>query len=224
MDEALVRRVRSFEDFVARVEHQRDNEVSAVSRFKSKIQQLEKDKTQLVKVIGLLDRAVQIVAASGISKIESIVTAGLQLVFDDPNVSFVVEKKDGARGNSFRLLIRAGDVIGEPMDVDGGGAVNTIVFLLRIILIKRFQLGQLIVLDESFNNVSSDLQGRVSELLAEMAHKYKFTIVAVTQQPRLIRHADVVYRVISQKDGPVLKKFEGADLEELKASSETQIA
>lgn len=224
MDEILTRRVRTFGDFFARIEHQHVAEGATITRLKSKITQLESDKTQLVKVLGLLDRAIQIISANGIGKIESIVTAGLQLVFKDPTMGLIVEKKEGARGNSFRLLVKQGDVKGDPMDTNAGGIVNVMAFLLRVILIKRFKLAQLIVLDESFNNVSAEYQPRVSELLHEMCDKYKFTVFAVTHQPRLIRQADAVYRVsVTQGQPPVLRKLEGPELDDLRQSSEAEV-
>ncbi len=224
MDEALSRRVGGFSHFFGRLEHQLEAESSGIARLKTKISTLESEKVQLVKVVGLLDRAIAIISANGIGKIESIVTAGLQLVFNDPKMGLIVEKKEGARGNSFRLLVRQGDVKGDPMDSNSGGIVNVIAFLLRVILIKRFKLAQLIILDESFNNVSAEYQPRVSELLHEMCQKYKFTVFAVTHQPRLIRQADAVYRVSrTQGQPPILRKIEGTELEELRQSSETEV-
>lgn len=224
MDEILSRRVGTVTHFVNRLQHQFEAEGGVILRLKTKIAGLEKDKAQLIKVVGLLDRAIAIISANGIGKIESIVTAGLQLVFDDPQMGLIVEKKEGARGNAFRLLIRQGKVTNTPLE-DSGGIVNVMSFLLRVILIKRFKLAQLIILDESFNNVSPEYQPRVSELLHEMCQKYKFTIFAVTHQPRLIRQADAVYRATRIKGQlPVLHKIEGIELEELKRSNETEIA
>lgn len=74
----------------------------------------------------------------------------------DKTLGLVVEKKEGARGYSYRLLIKHGDTVGNPMDSFGGGVQNVTAFLLRVILIKRFKLAKLLVVDESFNNVSVD--------------------------------------------------------------------
>jgi len=230
MDQALSRRVDSFTHFFGRVEHQLEAEKGVIARLKAKILTLEADKVQLVKVVGLLDRAIAVISANGIGRIETIVTQGLQLVFRDPQMGLIVEKTEGKRGNSFRLLIRQGAVKGDPMDTNSGGIVNVIAFLLRVILIKRFKLAQLIILDENFNNVSAEYQPRVSQLLHEMCDKYKFTIFAVTHQPRLIRQADAVYRVsrLENPDGtrqpPTLMKIEGAELEALKQSNEAEIS
>jgi DNA repair exonuclease SbcCD ATPase subunit len=229
MDEVLSHRVGAYSHFFGRLEHQIDAEKNLITRLKIKISTLESEKAQLVKAVGLLDRAIAIISANGIGKIESIVTAGLQLVFHDPQMGLIVEKTEGKRGNSFRLLVRQGAVKGDPLDSSSGGVANVIAFLLRVILIKRFKLCQLIVLDETFNNVSSEFQPSVSQLLHEMCDKYKFTIFAVTHSPRLIREADAVYRAsrTENPDGtrqpPVLKNIEGAELETLKQSQETEV-
>ena len=194
--QALAQRVATFNSTMNRIEQQIAAESSTISRLKTKINQIEIEKTQLVKAVGLIDRAIQIISANGIGKIESIVTAGLQLVYNDPHMGLVVEKKEGARGNTYRLLVREGEFTSDPLNSRGGGVINVISFLLRLILIKRFKLAQFIVLDESFNNVSPEYQPQVSELLHEMCSKYKFTIFAITHNQQLVSRADNVYRVI----------------------------
>ena len=131
-------------------------------------------------------------------------TNGLQLVFG-PNVSCVLEKKEGARGTSYRIKIKEmkedGEVIDDPMDAFGGGVVNLTAFLLRVLLLHRFKLAKLLVLDESFNNVSRVHLPGVSLLLKSLAEDYGFTILAITHQPELTTHADHAYEV--SPEGPV---------------------
>jgi hypothetical protein len=163
-------------------------------------------------------RCIQIISANGIGKIEGIVSDGLRRVFDDPGLSLVVEKKSHAAGNKYRLLLKSGD--GEPydpMNSNGGGVVNVIAFLLRLMLIKRFKLAKLIVLDEQFNGVSADRLPAVSALLRTLTDSHGYTILAVTHQPILADAANAVYQVVvRQGKPPMLKRVEGAELEVLK--------
>jgi DNA repair exonuclease SbcCD ATPase subunit len=201
MESTLTARISNVHSTVVRIQQQFDYEAGTISRLQSKIKQLEDEKTQLVKAVGLIDRCIQIISANGIGKIESIVSAGLQTVFGN-DLWLVVEKKETARGNSYRLLVRDGETVGNPMDSFGGGVVNVISFLLRVILIKRFKLAKLLILDEQFNNVSEDYLPHVSEMLHKFTHENGFTILAVTHQPILASAADAIYQVSVEKGQP----------------------
>jgi len=231
MDAALVSRIGNVRSGVNRIGQQLEYESATVVRLGERIKELEEEKAQLVKAIGLIDRCIQIISANGIGKIESIVSDGLRRVFEDPTLSLVVEKKALARGNVYRLLVKQGD--GEPydpMNSFGGGVVNVVALLLRLILIKRFKLAKLIILDEQFNCVSADYLPTVSTLLRTLTDKYGYTILAVTHQPILADAADSIYQVTCGSCGsdtkckcpkrggkpPILRKVVGPELDILK--------
>lgn len=183
-----------------------------ISRLRSHIAKIESDKVLLVKVQGLLDRGIQVISANGIGKIESIVSGGLQLVFDDKTMRFVLEKKEGAKGISYRLLVtQNGKEPREPMDSNGHGLCNTVAFLLRVIMIKRFKLAKFLAVDETFANVS-DRKGyviRVSEMLKKLCKDHGYTILAITQNDLLASRADTRYHVVGDQGGlPQLFKCE----------------
>jgi DNA repair exonuclease SbcCD ATPase subunit len=212
VDQALVNRITRFRAGNERLAQQVEYEKQTVVRLEAKIVQLEADKTLLVKAIGLIDRCIQVISANGISKIESIVTGGLRLVFNDPQLGLIVEKKEGKRGNSFELLMKKGDVVGVPMDTFGGGPCNIVSFLLRLILIKKFKLAKFIALDEAFNNVGKDGGDltRTATMLRQLCDDHGFTLLITTHERAeagLISAANNVYRVFIE-DGkpPVLKK------------------
>jgi len=231
MDAALVSRIGTIRSTVDRLNQQLDYESQTIVRLGGRIKLLEDEKAQLVKAVGIIDRCIQVISANGIGKIEGIVSDGLRRVFDDPTLTLVVEKKAQARGNVYRLLVsKDGGEPYDPMNSYGGGVVNVIGLLLRLILIKRFKLAKLIVLDEQFNNVSADYLPTVSALLKTLTDKHGYTILAVTHQPILADAADSIFQVrcgtcgsgskcdCPKKGGkpPVLHKVDGPELELLK--------
>lgn len=193
-------------------------ERTILSRNQAKVTDLEKQKALNLKALAVIDKAIQVISANGIGKVESIVTDGLKLVFDQ-DIQLVIERKEGARGDSYRLMVRQGDVIGPPIDTMGGGVVNVISFLLRVIMIQRFKLNKFIALDESFNNVSADHLPKVSEMLKSLCDDHGYTILAITQQPILACAAD---RVFSVEKGPLLRELSSDELDELRANGSNQ--
>jgi len=208
VNQSWVNRAADFRSSQSRISQRLDYERKSAARYQEKIKQLEEDKAQLLKAVALIDRAIQIISANGIGTIESVVTAGLRLVFDDPTLGLIISKKDGARGISYDILLRQGDTVGNPMDMFGGGCVNVASFLLRVLMIKRFKLAKFLAVDESFNNVNGDENKRsVSELLHKLCHDYGFTILAITGEQLLTSSADHIYQVSTEGRMPVIKDY-----------------
>ena len=213
MDQALVSRLGKVHAVVSSIDQRLQYESATISRLQSRIKQLEEEKAQLIKCVGTIDRCVQIVSANGIGKIEGIVSDGLRRVFGNDQIGLFIEKKETARGNTYRLLVRKGETIGNPMDSFGGGVQNVVAFLLRVILIKRFKLASFIALDEQFSNVSSEYQPKISEMLKVLS-KMGFTIFAISHQPTITSAADAVYEVVVDEGfPPALRKKEAAQAE-----------
>lgn len=211
MEQTLSNRIAVFRNGRTRVEQQLENERLTVIRLTSKIDRLKDEATQLVKAVALIDRCIETISANGIGKIESVVSAGLHRVFDDKTLALVVEKRETARGYSYRLLIKHGDTVGNPMESFGGGIQNVVAFLLRIIFIKRFKLAKLLAVDESFANVSVDYinyVSNVSAMLKTLTKDHGFTILAVTQVAELTEAAEHVYEVVPTKP-PTLREQRG---------------
>ena len=194
MEQKLVSQLGRVHTIVSSINQRLEYETGSIARLTFKVKQLETEKADLVKAVGTLDRCIQIVSANGIGKIEDIVSDGLRRVFGNDRYGLLIEKKETARGNSYRILIRKGQTVGSPMDSFGGGIVNVAAFLLRVILIKRFKLAPFIALDEQFSNVSPEYQHRIASLLKTLSGM-GFTILAVSHQPKITAGADTVYEL-----------------------------
>lgn len=199
MNAALTTRLSRMRANIQAIDQQLEYETATIARHTNRIKQLEGEKAELIKAVGVIDRCIQIVSANGVGKIEGIVTDGLQRIFGD-NIRLVIEKKEGSRGSSYRILVKDGDTMGDPMDSFGGGIQNVIAFLLRVILIKRFRLAPLLVLDEQFSNVSPEYQPRIAQVLKTLAG-LGFTIFAVSHQSLITEGADNIYEVVPLADG-----------------------
>ena len=191
---------------------------SSITRNKLKIKEIEVNKTEHVKAIGVMDRAIQIISANGIGKIETVVSDGLKLIFDS-DYKLLIERKEGAKGDSYRIMLEKNGFIAPPIGTVGGGIVNVISFLLRVIMIQRFKLAKLIVLDESFNNVSPEFLPKVSEMIKTLCDDYGYCVLSITQAHGLAIAADRVYVV---ENGPLLRELRQEELDELKSTNKNQ--
>jgi hypothetical protein len=226
MEQTLSSRIAVFRNGRSRIEQQLENERMTIVRLTSKIDRLKEESVQLVKAVALIDKCIEIVSANGIGKIESVVSAGLHRVFDDKTLALVVEKKETARGYSYRLLIKHGDTVGNVMDSFGGAVQNVVAFLLRVIFIKRFKLAKLLAVDETFASVSVDYinyLSKVSAMLKTLTEDHGYTILAVTQVAELSEAASHVYEVVPTLP-PTLREQDSISLEGVGKSDETDKA
>lgn len=183
-----------------RVRQRLEFERQRSAQIDARLAAIEAEKALLVKAVILLDKTIEEVSANGIGRIESTVTNGLRLVFDDPTLALKVVKNEGKRGNSYEIVGVRGDVEGPFLETFGGGIVNVASFLLRVLMSKRFKMGKAFFLDESFNNVSAQRLPKLSKLLRSLAHDGGYMIFVVTHQPILALAADRIYKA---EPGPV---------------------
>lgn len=194
MSQELVLRAEGFIHACTRYENRLVTLQEELVKNQKRMDKLEHDKEVVVKAKKVLDLVSQTVAEKGIGKIETIVTGGMRIVFGK-NYRFVIEKKAGARGTTYRLLVEKDGVLGEPMDTNGGGIVNIVSLLLRVIMIKRWKRASFLALDEALNGVAVKYIPKASEMLRSLASDHHFNIIAVTHQEALAKSADMAYRV-----------------------------
>jgi DNA repair exonuclease SbcCD ATPase subunit len=185
--------------------------------YAKRLDEISSKKQLHLKAQMVLDEAIGRVSQGGIAKIEEMVTTGLRLTFPDMDLKFVIEKKPGARGNSYRFLVQEGSVAGPVSDTFGGGVVNVTQFLLRVIMIQRFGLARFLALDETFNNVSAAYLPHVSELMRSLCDDEGFKILLVTHQNRLAASADRVYKV---SPGPEIRLLDSVEMDDLRSLDE----
>lgn len=207
MTAALTQRVSHLVTTVGGLRARREAVGLQLSTARKTMLDLETRKAHLIKCTAVLDKLTQEVARKGVGRVEQVVTQGLQVVFG-PNVSCILEKKEGARGTTYAIKLKVvtaqGEVIGDPMDSFGGGPVNITAFLFRVLMIHRFKLARLLVLDETFNNVSREYLRAVSSLLKTLVEDHGYQILAVTHQPELAAQATKAYRVSGEIGDPTL--------------------
>lgn len=194
MNSTLQSRIGRVHANVTAIRQRHEYEASTIARHTTRIKQLEEEKAELVKAVGVIDRCIQLISANGIGKIESIITDGLRRVFGNNQLGLVIEKNETKRGINYKIQVKKGETIGNPMDSFGGGVQNVVAFLLRLILIKRFKLAKFLALDEQFSNVSPQYQPKVTQLLKTLTGM-GFTIFTVSHQPSITGGADSIYEL-----------------------------
>lgn len=162
----------------------------------------------LNEVVDLHEKAAYVLTAIGEERqekaqrqIETLVTQGLQTIFDDGLTFHLVP---GVRAKTpvvdfvVRSVLGDGSVVEtDVMTARGGGLAATVGFLLRlvILLLSRQRQDTVLFLDETFAHVSADYLPRLIEFLKDLVTKTGVQIVLVTHDESFLEAADVVYRL-----------------------------
>jgi ABC-type cobalamin/Fe3+-siderophores transport system ATPase subunit len=130
-------------------------------------------------------------------QIEELVTLGLQTVFEEP-MTFHVHSENKANRTEVRFVLRSmmGDEPVETpiLDARGGGVAAVVGFMLRLIVKMLSDERPLLVLDETFAQLSAEYEGRLAEFMVELVEKTGVQIVMVTHSTVYESYADQVYR------------------------------
>jgi len=95
------------------------------------------------------------------------------------------------------ILIRENEEI-SPLD-SGGGVVDIVSFALRTIFWSLSKYRSVLILDEPFRNVSTDLQFNCGEMLKTLSNELGLQILLISHSPDIISQADRVFEVSIKK-------------------------
>jgi ABC-type hemin transport system ATPase subunit len=120
---------------------------------------------------------------------------GIRTVYPRSVEAQVVQSVVGGKPAVRVQLSDSGHEPVDPMEAHGGGLASILGFLIRVLLIVATGKRRLLVLDEPFSAVSSELQEPLSALMRSIVDDLNFQILLVTHQPTLAASADVTYMV-----------------------------
>lgn len=133
-------------------------------------------------------------------RISELVTLALEAVFDDPYKFKVVYETKRNKTEARLWLERNGSLI-DPLDSAGGGVVDVASFALRVALwsLANPKTDSVIILDEPFKHLSSDLQAKAGQMLKEISTRLGLQILMVSHIEELVDEADKVFQVSQSK-------------------------
>lgn len=169
------------------------------------ISRLEKDYAAIEKAIVVLQSFGESKQQELQSKIETLVTHGLQTIFgDDLHFRIKTSYRGKLSAMDFEVVSNLDGVeVATPvLDSRGGGVAAVAGFIIRLILLLLFKdkTDPILVLDESFAQVSQEYVPTLAEFIRELVDKTRVQIILVTHSDGYSAVADRVYR-FTLKDG-----------------------
>lgn len=201
-------RVRKFTDHVRGQEVRCQMLTDRLAAVSSEIESLGTAVEDLEKIHGVITLYAQLTQENFLQQVESVVTQGLQAVFEDAQMRFRMDQRVSGKRLEVKFYLTTGE--GENtletgiMDARGGGVAAVVGFLLRVALMLLTPTQRkLLILDEAFAQLSAEYLPNLSEFISQLTERTGIQVLMVTHSPELTADADVVYEV-SQTAGETL--------------------
>jgi DNA repair exonuclease SbcCD ATPase subunit len=128
-----------------------------------------------------------------VNSIAQLATEGLSHIISDQNLEFKIRQEHKNNRLWMRFAIDSDGVEGDPLHSFGGGAAMICSLVLRIAMMKRLGMCDLLLLDETMVAVSNAYVPSTAEFMRSLSEKTGINILMVTHNPEFLENANVAY-------------------------------
>lgn len=128
-----------------------------------------------------------------VDSIAELATTGLKHTIFDQNLSFKIKQESKYNRLTMKFLLEENNTEGDPVSSFGGGAAVIISFILRIAVMTRMKMANLLLLDESMVAVANMYVPSAASFMRQLSEQTGINILMVTHNPVFLEHAHVAY-------------------------------
>ncbi len=139
-----------------------------------------------------------------VDSMAELATTGLQHVIHDQKLTFRIKQEPKYNRLSMRFVLEEDGNEGDPLSSYGGGAAVIVSLVLRVAVMARMRMANLLLLDESMVAVSDSYIPMAASFMRQLAEQTGINILMVTHKPEFLNHAHVAYE--GHKDGSLRLK------------------
>lgn len=139
-----------------------------------------------------------------VGSMADLATAGLRHVIHDQDLTFHILQDPKMNRLHMRFAIEKDGVEGDPVESYGGGAVLVVSLILRLSVMARLNMVNLLLLDESLSGLANYYVPWAGSFLRQLSEQTGVNILMVTHNDEMLDHAHVAYEGY-QDDGGKLR-------------------
>jgi len=189
----------------AQFEHRYEN----FQRIATECEHLKVESRVITDTESLLFHISSKVLGSSTGAIDKLVTAGLQLVFEDQNLALTTELDKQRGKTAIRFKLTENGQAAPIREGYGGGVLALVGVLLRVTTILILDLKRFLVLDESLAHVSEQYVHPTSKFLKKLCEELGFDILMVTHQKEFAEYADLHFEAKRINGKTLIQKKSG---------------
>lgn len=143
-----------------------------------------------------------------VASMADLATTGLRYVIPDQELTFKIKQEHKHNRVAMKFVLEHDGTEGDPLHSYGGGAAVIISLILRIAVMQRLGMGNLLILDESMVALANVYVPAAASFMRKLAEQAGVNILMVTHNPEFLAGAHLAYE--GHKDGSLqLKKMGG---------------
>ncbi len=137
---------------------------------------------------------------SSVNSMSDLVTSAFKFVMDDQDLAFKIIQELKYNRLSMRFAIEDDGVEGDPMTSFGGGAVLLASLILRVSVMARTNMANLLILDESMSAMANKYIPSTADFLRRLSEGTGINIFMVTHNEEFMANAHLAYEGMSVRD------------------------
>lgn len=130
---------------------------------------------------------------SNVDSMAALCTSGLRHVIHDQRLTFSIRQEHKNNRVSMRFEIEEDGVEGDPVASFGGGPVLISSLILRLAVMSRMKMGNLLLLDESLHALAHRYRPSAASFLRQLSEETGINILMVTHDEEFMDGAHTSY-------------------------------
>lgn len=206
--EELEKVSQDLRDEVVKLSAETDAQIAQLDEALSMEAEFTEDAEITIKARLLLETYSEVEQETLKAKVEDLVSAGLQTIFGG-DYRFRIESKTLRGQAAMDFTITKGLIERDPMDSHGGGLVNIVSLVLRLVIVALTPgMGRTVVLDEPFAQVSQGYIEAVGDFCRQLVDSTGIQLLIVSHEPEIAERADQAYRLFSRDGQTMIERSE----------------
>lgn len=196
-------RLQALKDNIAAIRARRDVAQERVDAADRAIAEKRYSAELNQKSSEVIKRWLEDLLESNVGSMGELATTALRHVIDDQELTFQIRQELKYNRLSMRFVLEENGIEADPMGSFGGGAVHITSLILRVAVMARLRMGNLLVLDESLNGLAPKYHPAMADFLKGLSEQTGINILLVTHQDDFLANAHHAYEAhaASGKDG-----------------------
>lgn len=164
------------------------------------------------KCVEIFKRWLEDALDKNVHAMAELATSGLRHIISDQKLTFKVKQEMKYNRLSMRFVLEQerndGVIIeGDPINSYGGGAVVIISLILRLAVMARMKMANLLLLDESMVALANAYVPACASFMRQLSEQTGINILMVTHNPEFLSYANVAYEAYTQEDSLKIRKI-----------------
>lgn len=193
----LVAELVSMKTRVSVLEDNYNHTLKQIQDKKVKIEELNSKNVLINESLGAYKAAIDLIYERSIQELKDTLNAALSYIFVDRDFSIDIVLED-RYGKSLVLVLETGGFTVSLKDGMGMG-INCVISAVLHIYYLYCKGSKILLLDESYHNISEDYADRFFDFLKDLCKSLEFKLIIISHDNRIAPFVDFTYRISKGK-------------------------